>query len=57
LELVILPEELVFMGGELSSVYLVNRLCDVAELDWFILEREIHRNHQNLVSALNKLNH
>jgi 1,4-alpha-glucan branching enzyme len=45
-------KKLVFMGGELAQFI---EWRDEAELDWFILEYEMHRKHQNYVSALNKL--
>ena len=45
-------KKLVFMGGELAQFI---EWRDDAELDWFILDHEMHRKHQNFVSALNKL--
>ena len=45
-------KKLVFMGGELAQFI---EWRDDAELDWFLLDYETHRKHQNFLSALNKL--
>lgn len=45
-------KKLVFMGGELAQFI---EWRDDAELDWFLLEYEMHKKHQNFVSALNQL--
>ena len=45
-------KKLMFMSGELAQFI---EWRDDAELDWFLLEYEMHRKHQNYVSALNKL--
>ena len=45
-------KKLVFMGGELAQFI---EWRDDAELDWFLLAYEMHRKHQNFVSAFNQL--
>jgi 1,4-alpha-glucan branching enzyme len=45
-------KKLVFMGGELAQFI---EWRDAAELDWFILDYEMHRKYHNYVSDLNKI--
>jgi len=45
-------KKLVFMSGELAQFI---EWREDAELDWFMLEHEMHRKHQTFVSDLNKL--
>ncbi|AFM39709.1 alpha-1,4-glucan:alpha-1,4-glucan 6-glycosyltransferase [Desulfosporosinus acidiphilus SJ4] len=45
-------KKLVFMGGELAQFI---EWRDAAELDWFILDYEMHRKYHNYVRDLNKI--
>ena len=45
-------KKLLFMGGELAQFI---EWREEAELDWFLLKYEMHKKHQNFMSALNRL--